>query len=385
MRIVAFTLAMALPVVAAPCRRRAADLRRARALQPRRVGQPAAEGRDRDPAPGRRQARPGLELRRRGHAAAGRRGARLVVPSLRPYRTRGDISTWVRDETVAAYLEERLARHATPRSASFTSTAPTPTCRCRGAWWRWPASTAWCCTPHSDADAIERLFASSRRRASCGRTPGSIAREAVRDDAAQAPQPVVRSRFPQRAGHGRQGARRVARRCSPSSPTGSWSAPTPTRRSAGITSSSTRAWSRAWLADLPPPLAERIAYRNADALFAGWKRPAANERRPRSPLRCVRVPAAVALASGRRLRRSAARRDAHDRRQGLRRGLQDGARPDRRGRSTSRSISPCARARTARSAPRRARRCRHAGAPARDELPARRHGVARRRAIGPTA
>ncbi len=29
-------------------------------------------------------------------------------------------------------------------------------------------------------------------------------------------------------------------------------------------------WSRAWLADLPPPLAERIAYRNADALFAGW-------------------------------------------------------------------------------------------------------------------
>jgi len=26
-------------------------------------------------------------------------------------------------------------------------------------------------------------------------------------------------------------------------------------------------WSRAWLADLPPPLAERIAYRNADTLF----------------------------------------------------------------------------------------------------------------------
>ena len=26
-------------------------------------------------------------------------------------------------------------------------------------------------------------------------------------------------------------------------------------------------WSRAWLADLPRPLAERIAWRNADALF----------------------------------------------------------------------------------------------------------------------
>ena len=29
-------------------------------------------------------------------------------------------------------------------------------------------------------------------------------------------------------------------------------------------------WSRAWLADLPPALAERIAWRNGEALFAGW-------------------------------------------------------------------------------------------------------------------
>jgi predicted TIM-barrel fold metal-dependent hydrolase len=29
-------------------------------------------------------------------------------------------------------------------------------------------------------------------------------------------------------------------------------------------------WSRAWLADLPPALAERLAYRNGDALFSGW-------------------------------------------------------------------------------------------------------------------
>jgi predicted TIM-barrel fold metal-dependent hydrolase len=30
-------------------------------------------------------------------------------------------------------------------------------------------------------------------------------------------------------------------------------------------------WSRAWLADLPQELAERIAWRNGDALFAFWK------------------------------------------------------------------------------------------------------------------
>ena len=35
----------------------------------------------------------------------------LVVPELRPYRQRGELSTWMRDESVIAYLEERLAKH----------------------------------------------------------------------------------------------------------------------------------------------------------------------------------------------------------------------------------------------------------------------------------
>ena len=29
------------------------------------------------------------------------------------------------------------------------------------------------------------------------------------------------------------------------------------------------AWSRQWLADLPPPVAERIAWKNGEALFGG--------------------------------------------------------------------------------------------------------------------
>ena len=33
-----------------------------------------------------------------------------IVPSLRPYRTREDMSTWPRDPAVAAYVEERLKR-----------------------------------------------------------------------------------------------------------------------------------------------------------------------------------------------------------------------------------------------------------------------------------
>src|SRR5262249_40022379 len=35
----------------------------------------------------------------------------LIIPSLRPYRTRGDVSTWVRDEGIIPYLEERLKKH----------------------------------------------------------------------------------------------------------------------------------------------------------------------------------------------------------------------------------------------------------------------------------
>src|SRR5678816_2500775 len=35
----------------------------------------------------------------------------LVIPELRPYRSRGEISTWVRDETLIPYLEQRIFRY----------------------------------------------------------------------------------------------------------------------------------------------------------------------------------------------------------------------------------------------------------------------------------
>ena len=35
----------------------------------------------------------------------------LILPSLRPYRTRGEIATWVRDASVLPYLEERLRKY----------------------------------------------------------------------------------------------------------------------------------------------------------------------------------------------------------------------------------------------------------------------------------
>ncbi|HVO05845.1 MAG TPA: hypothetical protein VMT83_03590, partial [Burkholderiaceae bacterium] len=35
----------------------------------------------------------------------------IVVPELRPYRTRADTSGWVRDDGIVTYLEQRLAKH----------------------------------------------------------------------------------------------------------------------------------------------------------------------------------------------------------------------------------------------------------------------------------
>ncbi|HYN13753.1 MAG TPA: hypothetical protein VET51_14025, partial [Burkholderiales bacterium] len=35
----------------------------------------------------------------------------LIIPELRPYRSRSDVGTWFRDESVIAYLEQRLSRY----------------------------------------------------------------------------------------------------------------------------------------------------------------------------------------------------------------------------------------------------------------------------------
>jgi hypothetical protein len=82
----------------------------------------------------------------------------LVVPSLRPYRTRGDVSTWVRDDTVVAFLEERLknARYAAIGEFHLygaDADLPVPTRMVALAKQYNVVLHA-----HSDADAIERLF-----------------------------------------------------------------------------------------------------------------------------------------------------------------------------------------------------------------------------------
>ncbi len=82
----------------------------------------------------------------------------LVIPSLRPYRSRGELSTWMRDESVALHVEERLQRHRYAAIGEFHlygADADLPVPRRIVALAK---EHQLILHAHSDADAIERIF-----------------------------------------------------------------------------------------------------------------------------------------------------------------------------------------------------------------------------------
>ena len=82
----------------------------------------------------------------------------LILPSLRPYRSRGEIGSWVRDESVVAFLEERLAASRYVALGEFHvygADADLPVVTKAVALARKHNLVL---HAHSDADAVERLF-----------------------------------------------------------------------------------------------------------------------------------------------------------------------------------------------------------------------------------
>ena len=82
----------------------------------------------------------------------------LVLPSLRPYRSRGEISTWVRDDSVPVYLEERLKKFRYVALGEFhlygaDADLPVPRRLVQLAKRHQLYLHA-----HSDVDAVERIF-----------------------------------------------------------------------------------------------------------------------------------------------------------------------------------------------------------------------------------
>jgi hypothetical protein len=190
----------------------------------------------------------------------------LIVTELRPYRSRGEIGTWFRDPTVPAYLEERLKKFSYAGIGEFhlygaDADLPVPRRMVQLAKQHQLLLHA-----HSDADAVERLFRQwpearilwahsgferpENVRAMLSKHQRLWADLAFRTDHASGGKVDAEWRkafleFPDRFLLGTDTF-------------------TPERWYYVPEHAS---WSRAWLADLPQEVAERIAFRNGEALF----------------------------------------------------------------------------------------------------------------------
>jgi predicted TIM-barrel fold metal-dependent hydrolase len=196
----------------------------------------------------------------------------LILPSLRPYRTRGEISSWVRDASVVPYLEERLKKHRYVALGEFhlygaDADLPVPRQLVQLA-----RRERLYLHAHSDSDAIERLFRQDPQARILWAHSGFERPEAVREMLRKHRNLWCDLAF--RSDHGSGG------RLSPE-----WRAAFlefPDRFMVGTDTFTPERWhyvvehanwSRAWLAELPREVAERIAWQNGEALFGGMLRP----------------------------------------------------------------------------------------------------------------
>jgi hypothetical protein len=195
----------------------------------------------------------------------------LILPSLRPYRTRGEISTWARDASVVPYLEERLKKHRYVAIGEFhlygaDADLPVPRQMVQLA-----RRDKLYLHAHSDVDAIERLFKQDPQARILWAHSGFERPDGVRELLRKHRNLWCDLAF--RSDHGSGG--KVAPE---------WRAlflEFPDRFLVGTDTFTPERWhyvaehanwSRAWLAELPREVAERIAWKNGEALFGGMLR-----------------------------------------------------------------------------------------------------------------
>ena len=191
----------------------------------------------------------------------------IVIPVLRPYRKRGDVSTWVRDETVLTYLAERLARHRYAAIGEFHvygADADLPVVRRMV---QMAKERNLFLHLHGDADAVERVIKQDPDARILWAHSGFDRPENVRAMLEKHPKLWADLAF--RTDHAGGGKVDPAWR--------TLFMAHPTRFMLGTDTFVPERWhyvvehassARAWLEDLPREVAERIAYRNGEALFA---------------------------------------------------------------------------------------------------------------------
>jgi hypothetical protein len=190
----------------------------------------------------------------------------LIVPSLRPYRSRGELGSWVRDDTVPAFLEGRLRDFRYAAIGEFHvygADADLPVVRRVVELARQHRLFL---HAHSDAPAVERLFGQDPAARVLWAHSGFEHPDKLREMLRRYPTLWCDLAF--RSDHAADGKLRLE-----------WRAlflEFPDRFMVGTDTFTPErwhyvkehaAWSRGWLADLPPGVAERIAFRNGEALF----------------------------------------------------------------------------------------------------------------------
>ena len=191
----------------------------------------------------------------------------VFLPSLRPYRRRGEIATWVRDPTVINYLEERLAKYRYVAIGEFHIYGADVDLAVPRRMIELARKHGLVLHSHSDADAIERQFAQWPQARILWAHAGFVAPADIRAMLKKHRNLWCDLAF--RSEHGANG------KLDPD-----WRElmlEFPDRFMVGTDTFTPERWpfiveharwSRAWLSDLPPDVAERIAFRNGEALFA---------------------------------------------------------------------------------------------------------------------
>jgi len=192
----------------------------------------------------------------------------LVLPVLRPYRTRGEIGTWVRDPSIVPHLEARLAKYryvAIGEYHVYGADADLPVVRRVVELAR---EHKLFLHSHSDADAISRQFAQDPQARILWAHSGFDSPEKVREMLRRHPRLWCDLAF--RSDHAAGGKVEPAWR--------KLFLEFPDRFLLGTDTFTPERWyyvvehadaARVWLAELPPEVAERIGWKNGEALFGG--------------------------------------------------------------------------------------------------------------------
>jgi hypothetical protein len=193
----------------------------------------------------------------------------LVIPVLRPYRKRGEIGTWFKDESVIPFLEGKLEKNKYAAIGEYhlygaDADLPVPR-RMIGLAKKYKLFLH----SHSDADAVERQFRQWPQARILWAHSGFDRPERVAEMLKKYPNLWCDLAF--RTDHASGGKVDPA-----------WRAvfmKFPDRFMVGTDSFTPERWfyvqehaewSRKWLADLPQDVAERIAWKNGEALFGSF-------------------------------------------------------------------------------------------------------------------